>query len=74
MVAALGVHPSQGTSQSFSGAMLLAVSAPGCVLALLAFSGLFTTTEERAKIPSREGAADISSNDPSGIWDTAVHI
>ena len=55
MVAALGVHRSQDTSRGFSGAKPLAVSAPGCVLALLAFLGLFTTTEERREILGWEG-------------------
>lgn len=55
MVAALGVHRSQGTRLCLSGAKILAVTARGCVLAPLAYSGLFTTTEERAEIPSREG-------------------
>lgn len=55
MVAALGVHRSQGTRLCLSGAKILAVTARGCVLAPLAYSGLFTTTEERAEIPGREG-------------------
>lgn len=55
MVAALGVHQSQGTRLCLSGAKILAVTARGCVLAPLACSGLFTTTEERAEILGREG-------------------
>lgn len=55
MVAALGVRRSQGTRLCLSGAKILAVTARGCVLAPLAYSGLFTTTEEGAEIPGREG-------------------
>lgn len=75
MVAALGVRRSQGTSPRFSGAKILAASAPGCVLAPLAFFGAFLPLQKREEKSWAERARKyLSSNDPSGIWDTAVHV
>lgn len=60
MVAALGVHRSQGTSLRFSGAKLLAVSAPGCVLALLAFFWAFLPLQRREQKSRAERGLQIS--------------